>query len=69
MLEEVAIAQVGVSGALAGKLAVEFEVRVVRRVAHPQSMEKDGQLACDSYDRPLLGVLPASSSDRLPESS
>ncbi len=59
----------GVSGAFAGKLTAEVEVLGVRRVAHPQSMEKDGQLACDSYDRPLLGVLPASSSDRLPESS
>ena len=69
MWGEVAIAQVGVSGALAGKLTVEVEVLSVRRVADPEPMEEDCQFASNSYDRSSLGVLAAPGSDRLPESS
>ena len=69
MWEEVAIAQVGVSGALAGELTVEVEVLSVRRVADPEPMEEDCQLASDSYDCASLGVLAAPASNRLPESS
>src|ERR1700730_2672122 len=56
-----------VRGRSFGGEAMLLILRIVRRVAEPQAMQEDRELAGDGDDRALLGILPAAVRDRRAE--